>query len=355
MRTALVGVPIARPIVSSVRRADVVIDLLVEVLTEEGTGVAYVAGFTENKARSLRLLVEELGAEIAGMRADGIDAAWRRMWSSLTLVGHSGLAAFALSAIDIALWDLRGKRAHLPLYRLLGGSSAGIQAYASDGCWLGGGPDKVAAEAAAFVAEGFRSVKIRFGRQDQREDYLVLEAVRHAVGDGVELMVDVNQGWSRDRARLCGSALAEARVRWLEEPLAAEDVDGLGQLRRELAVEIAAGENAYFPAGIEALVKAKAASVLMPDLQRIGGITGWLRAHDLAQEAGLLLSPHLFPEINVHLLASIADPGPLEYVTWAERILREPLAVRNGRAAPPDRPGLGIEFDGAAVQRLRLD
>ena len=357
LRSTIVSVPVAHRIVSSVRDTAQVINVLVELDTDDGlTGVAYVAGFTRHKAHATCYLLQELGEAIAGLPAEDITAVWDRMWSVLTLAGHAGLPVFALSAIDIALWDLRGKRAEAPLYQLLGGVRHNrLEAYASDGCWLSSDIASVVEDAEMFAARGFSGLKLRFGRSDPDDDLAVLRAVRRAVGEGVRIMVDVNQGWTPLCAREYGSALADYGVRWLEEPLPAEEIAGLAALRRDLPLEIAAGESAYLPAGLEALVSAGAVSVMMPDLQRAGGVTGWLQAREIADAAGVLLSPHLFPEINVHLLAMCAAPGPLEWVSWAEPLLEEPLCVKAGSVTPPDRPGLGITFDRAAMRGMQLD
>jgi L-alanine-DL-glutamate epimerase-like enolase superfamily enzyme len=356
IETTIVAVPLRHRIVSAVREADRVVNLLVEVTTEEGaSGVAYVAGFTHQKALAVRALLVEFAEALRGLDATAIGVAWERMWSLSTLAGHAGLTSFAHSAVDVALWDLQGKLLGAPLHRLLGSYRASVEAYASDACWLHDDPALVAAEAEAFAAQGFRTVKIRFGRRDPARDFATLDAVRRAVGDRVAVMVDVNQGWSREQARRHGRRLADYDVAWLEEPLAAEDVEGLAALRRELPTPITAGENAYMLDGLRALLDAGAVSTLMPDLQRIGGVTGWVRASALAEAHRVPITSHLFPEVSVHLLAASRAPGPLEWVTWAAPLLAEPLAVDNGTVAVPDKPGLGIAFDPDAVRRYRLD
>ncbi len=350
------SVPVARRIVSHVRDTDRIVNVLVEVDTDDGlTGASYVAGFTPQKARATCWLLDEMDAAVRGLDASAIGAAWDRMWASCALAGHTGLSTFALSAMDVALWDLHGKQLGVPLHHLLGFRRTELRAYASDGCWLQDDPSAVAAEAESFAAEGFRAVKVRFGRPDPERDLATLEAVRRAVGDGVQLLVDVNQGWTREQARRFGPRLAECDATWLEEPLACEDVAGLAELRRVLPVPITAGENAYLPDGIKALLDAAAVSTAMPDLQRVGGITGWVRASALAEAAHVSITSHLFPEVSIHLLAAAAQPGPLEWVTWMSPLLEEPLEVRGGVVHAPETPGLGIAFDAAAVRRHQID
>lgn len=352
----VVAVPVKHRIVSSVRDTDHVINVLVEVATDEGlTGVSYIAGFTRHKAAAIVAMLADLAEVVRGHDATQTGALWDRMWAACTLSGHTGLAIFALSAIDIALWDLQGKALHAPLHRLLGTRRTHLAAYASDGCWLHDDPTRVAEEAAGFAAAGFGAVKIRFGRRDPARDLAALDATRRAVGDDIAIMVDVNQGWSRERAHQYGRRLADWNVAWLEEPLVAEDVAGLAELRHALTTPITAGENAYMTDGIRALIEQGAVTTVMPDLQRIGGVTGWLTASALAEAWRLPLTSHLFPEVSVHLLAASRAAGRLESVTWLHPLVQEPLVVRDGGVDVPERPGLGIAFDPEAVKQYRLD
>lgn len=354
--TTVVAIPVRHKIVSAVRETDRVINVLVEVRTDEGaSGIAYVAGFTRQKAAAVRALVAEFAKALHGTDALVIGAAWDRMWAISTLGGHSGLTTFALSAVDTALWDLQGKLLNAPLHRLLGTRRTVLDAYASDACWLRDDPAAVAGEAEAFATQGFTMVKMRFGRPDPERDLATLAAVRRAVGDGVRVMVDVNQGWSRERARRYAPRLAEYAVEWLEEPLPAEDVTGLAALRETSPIALTAGENVYGLDGVRALLESHAVATLMPDLQRIGGVTGWVRADALAEAWRVPITSHLFPEVSVQLLAASRQPGPLEWVSWLEPILEEPLVTRHGTVTVPDRPGLGIAFDQDAVRRYRLD
>ncbi len=353
--TTVVAVPAPFPIRSAVRVADKVINLLVEVQTDAGpSGVAYVAGFTKGKAAATVAMINEFAELLAGTDATQTGAAWDRMWSAATLSGHTGIAIFALSVIDMALWDLQGKLLNAPLHRLLGTRRTAIPAYASDGCWLHDEPQAVVNEAEQFVAEGFRMIKLRFGRPDPRADLAVLAAVREAVGPTITLMVDVNQGWGRATARTYGLRLHEWDVSWLEEPLPAEDVAGLAALHEQLSVPITAGENSYGLHGMQALLAAGAVSTLMPDIQRIGGVTGWIAASALADSHAVPITSHLFPEVSVHLLAASRLIGPLELVTWANPLLEEPLVLRDGAVDLPMKPGLGISFDPQAVAHYRL-
>lgn len=351
----VVAVPLRVPIASFVRQTDRIINVLVEVHTdEEVSGISYVAGFTAHKAAAVCALLDDLADAIHGQDPRWLGAIWQRMWAASTLVGHAGVSVFAISAIDIALWDLHGKLLGAPVHRLLGTHRTRIEAYASDGCWLHD-PRTVASEAAQFAEAGFRAIKVRVGRREMGADEAVLDAVRQAVGDSTRVIVDANQAWSRIDALNLGRRLLRYTPEWLEEPLAAEDVEGLADLHRALPVPIVAGENAYLPDGIRALVDAGAVSMVMADLQRIGGITGWVRAHSLAEARHIPITSHLFPEVSVHVLASSGAAGPLEWVSWMTPVLEEPLSVdREGTVEVPMRPGLGLRFDHQAVRRYQI-
>jgi L-alanine-DL-glutamate epimerase-like enolase superfamily enzyme len=355
VRKTIVSIPLARPIISAVRNTDHVINVLVEVETDGGpSGVSYVAGFTMNQAAAICNVLEDLGTVVLGLDATKIGLIWDRMWSACRLIGHAGLPTFALSAIDMALWDVQGKLLGAPLHRMLGTRRIALRAYASDGCWLRDDPTETAGEAAEFAANGFKLIKVRLGHTDPQSDVETMEAVRRAVGGSVRLIVDANQGWSRDRTYRFRHHLTDYDIEWLEEPLPADDIAGLRELRRALPVPIVAGENAYMLAGIRALIEAEAVSMVMPDLQRIGGITGWMRAGAVAEAWHLPITSHLFPEISLHVLASSAEVGPLEWVSWMDPVLREPVMPREGTVTVPDRPGLGIEFVAKAVQRYKV-
>lgn len=351
-----VSLPVRHRVVSSVRDTDHVIYVLVRISTDAGVeGSSYVAGFTRHKAAAIRRMVLDLEEVIVGCDAAGTGAVWDRMWRASTLAGHAGLSIFALSAIDLALWDIQGKLLRVPLHRLLGTRRHSVPAYASEACWLQESALAVANEAAGSVDEGFTAVKMRFGRADPKRDIEALAEVRSAVGGDVTVLVDVNQGWSRHRAYEVGRRLAEYNVGWLEEPLPAADIEGLAELRRALPVSIAAGENAYVLEGVRALLEHHAVSVLTPDLQRVGGVTGWIRAAALAEAWHVPITSHLFTEVSIHLLAAARSTALLEWVTWLTPILVRPLE-RNGGVVPvPDLPGLGIEFDPIAVKRYTLE
>jgi mandelate racemase len=258
---------------------------------------------------------------------------------------------FAMAGIDMAAWDALGQALNQPLARLLGAKPRPVPAYNSKG--LGIQPlQKLEAEAVELVEEGFRAVKLRLGRADARQDIEALRAVKKAVGPDITLMVDFNQGLSVAEAIKRGRMIdEEGGVYWIEEPIRADDFAGCSEIRRQIHTPIQIGENFMGPEQMAQALAAGACDYVMPDAERIGGVTGWMRAAALAQGAGMEMSSHLFPEVSCHLLCATPTCHWLEYVDWADPILERPLQIRDGHAPVPETPGTGIKWDEKAVKQ----
>jgi mandelate racemase len=210
-------------------------------------------------------------------------------------------------------------------------------------------------EAEELVSEGFQAVKLRVGRATANEDLEALRTVKKAIGPGVTLMVDFNQALSVAEALLRGRMIDdEGGVLWIEEPVRADDFSGCSEVRREIRTPIQIGENFMGPEQMAQALAAGACDYVMPDAERIGGVTGWMRAAALAQAAGLEMSSHLFPEVSAHLLAVTPTAHWLEYVDWADPVLEEPFQVKEGRVRMPERPGIGIAWNEEAVRRYQI-
>jgi mandelate racemase len=257
-----------------------------------------------------------------------------------------------MAGIDMAAWDAYAQSLGEPLARVLGGTPRPIRAYNSKG--LGLMPLKpLAKEAEALVREGFSAVKLRLGRQDARDDVAALRTVKKAIGPGITLMCDFNQGLTVNDAILRGRMLDdEGGLHWIEEPTRADDFDGNARIAAELATPVQLGENFMGPEQMAQALAAGACDYVMPDAQRIGGVTGWMRAAALAQAAGLEMSSHLFPEVSCHLLAVTPTCHWLEYVDWAEPILEAPVRVKDGHVLTPSGPGVGMKWDEKAVKKF---
>jgi mandelate racemase len=354
IRTRAVGAPMKRPLATSTGAITVAPLLLVDLQTDAGiTGRSYLFGIGKQNLKPLAAILEAMAEMIAGDAVAPFEID-KKLRARHTLLGVHNVVYFAISAIDMAAWDVVGQAQKLPLVRLLGGAPRPILAYNSKG--LGIMPLKpLAKEATELVKEGFGAVKLRLGRPHAEDDLAALRAVKKAIGPKVTLMVDFNQGLSVAEAIRRGRMIdEEGGVYWIEEPVRADDFAGNARIARAVATPIQIGENFMGPEQMAQALAAQACDYAMPDAQRIGGVTGWMRAAALAHTAGMEMSSHLFPEVSCHLLAVTPTCHWLEYVDWADAILEEPLQVQNGHARIPERAGVGMRWDEKAVRRYAL-
>ena len=260
------------------------------------------------------------------------------------LLGVAGPVRMALSALDIALWDAFAISLELPLATVLGAAPRPIPAYDSRG--LGRmAPERLAAEAEALLAKGLKAMKLRLGYPTLAEDLAALSAVRTRIPAGISIMVDYNQALTPTEAILRGRALQAEGIVWLEEPIRHDDHRGNAAIAQALDVPLQIGENFNGPEAMLQALAAGACDYVMPDVARIGGVTGWMQAAAIAAAYEVEMSSHLMPEISLHLLAASSRGHWLEYVDWADAILEQPLELVDGHAIPPDRPGLGMVWD----------
>jgi len=354
VRARALAVPMKRPLATASGAVTIAPLLLVDVATNEGlTGRAYLFGIATAHLRPLATLVEAMAEMIEGDPVAPFDVE-KKLRAKHALLGVHNVVLFAMAGIDMALWDALGQALGQPVVRLLGASPRPVRAYNSKG--LGIQPVKpLVKEAEALVREGFYEVKLRLGRPTTQADRDALRAVKKAIGPEVTLMVDFNQGLTVAQALERGRMIdEEGGVTWIEEPIRADDYAGCARIAREIATPIQIGENFMGPEQMAQAIAAGAADYVMPDAQRIGGVTGWMRAAALAQGAGLEMSSHLFPEASAHLLAATPTAHWLEYVDWADPVLLEPAQLKNGHVLVPERPGLGMRWDEKAVRRYAL-
>jgi mandelate racemase len=278
---------------------------------------------------------------------------WSKLAERFALIGVQGIVRMAMAGFDVAAWDALAIAAGWPLATLIGSSPKRIPAYNSCGLGLMA-PREVADEAEKLLARGFRAIKLRLGYPTLEDDLAALHAVRKRVGSEIAVMVDYNQALSLAQALERGRALDQEGIYWLEEPIRHDDYAGNATLVRELKTPIQIGENFSESAAMAVALAAGAADYVMPDLERIGGVTGWLRAAALAAARRVEMSSHLFPEVSAHLLAATPTAHFLEYVDWADKILAEPLKIVDGCAVVPQRPGNGLAWDAKAVKKYRI-
>jgi mandelate racemase len=271
------------------------------------------------------------------------------------LIGVQGIVRMALAGFDVACWDAGAVAAGQPLVRMLGAEPKPIPAYNSCGLGLMDDLGALAAEAEELLAVGnFRAVKLRLGYPTLSGDIAAVRAVRKRIGDAVHLMVDYNQALSLDETMARGRALDAENIYWLEEPIRHDDYAGAAALASVLKVPIQIGENFSLPAAMALAIGQGAADYVMPDVERIGGVTGWRQAAELAAVRRIPMSSHLFPEVSAHLLAATPTCHFLEYVDWANVLVEEPLAIVDGQAIVPRRPGNGLVWNKEAVERYRI-
>lgn len=328
--------------------------VLIDLETEQGiTGRAYLFAIT---ALALRPVIEALHGLAGIIQGDRvapfeIDA---KLKQRLTLLDTPGVFGLALAGIDMAAWDALAQARGVPLVTLLGGRPRAVKAYNSCGLWVGD-VAKLADQAAQLLAEGnFTAVKLRLGRDDFAQDLAAVRAVKARIGDSVTLMCDFNQRLTVNDAIRRGRALDDEGLYWIEEPVRHADYAGAAKIAAQVKTPIQLGENLLTSFEMLQALEAHAMDFVMPDVQRIGGVTGWLRAAALAHAFGMEMSSHLFPEFSAHLLAVTPTCHYLEYVDWAAPILEEPSVVREGHVTIPEKAGAGIAWNEAAVAKYMV-
>ena len=348
------SVPLRRPIVSKVGGYPDWPFILIEVQTREGVvGRSYLEPYVHKAVKPIVSVIEAIASQFEGKPIAPLDVFGDAM-KTLHLNGRQGMTVIALSGIDMAIWDALARAAGRSLAAQLGGSSGPVRAYNTNGLWLIP-KDKIAAEAKALVAQGgFKAIKMRLGRTTLAEDVEAIRIVRDAVGDDITLMSDFNQGLTLGEALQRMHGLDDQGLYWFEEPIVYDDYEGCAQIAREMKTPIQIGENIYGPREFHKAVMAKAADLYMPDLMRIGGVTGWMRSAAIAGAANLPLSSHLYTPISAQLLRVSESADWLEWSDWAEPFLAEPFEAKDGYAVVPDKPGNGLEWDKAALKKYAM-
>ena len=318
---------------------------------QRGLGYTYTVHGGGDAIRSL--IEREFKPLVLGTDATRIERTWDRMWRRLHYVGRGGLVSFAMSAVDIALWDLKAKRANLPLWILLGGFNQGVQAYAG-GIDLQLGPDELADQTREYLRRGFRAIKMKVGRDNLSEDVARVRAVRECIGPDLPLMIDANCRWTVDGAVRAARRLREFDLFWLEEPTIPDDYHGMARIAAEGGVPIAAGENLRAIYEFRHTMEIGKIAFPEPDVSNIGGITNWMRVAKLAYAHNLPVTSHGVHELHLHLLAAIPNASYLEVHSFGlERFMRNPPELRDGVMRAPDDPGHGVQFDWDDLREFR--
>ena len=354
-KTTPVVVPFDKPITTAIHDMRSVGCVLLELETDQGLiGESYI--FTLNAVRLKALQEMLLGFEdhVLNRNAHHIGAIWQSIWNEMNPIGHKGFSIAALAAIDTACWDLVGKSAEQPLHHLFGACRDSIKTYASGGLWLSQSIDECVTQAEGFIESGFRSMKVRLGKLKMRDDIERVAVIRDAIGPDIELLADINQGMRAKQAIRLGRALEPYNLAWIEEPVVYHDLEGCSDVRRALDTPIAAGETEYTRYGMRDILNARAVDVLMPDLQRIGGLSEMRRVAALSASFDVPISTHIFTEHSLSIAGS--EPGciSVEHMPWYARLFNESLEIKEGMISIPTRPGTGFSFDQQAIKHFCL-
>lgn len=310
---------------------------------------------TEASTAVLALIRDDLVPMLAGCEPRRIEQLWEAMWRRLHYVGRGGIASFAISAVDIALWDLKAKLVNEPLWRFLGGHDDRAQVYAG-GIDLDLSLDDLREQTRENLDRGFRAIKMKVGRARLTEDVERVAAMRDLLGSDIPLMVDANMRWSVEQAIRASRAFATYDVYWLEEPTIPDDVGGHRRIATEGPLPVATGENLHTVYEFQKMIAHGGVSFPEPDVSNIGGITAWLKVAQLAAAHNLPVTSHGVHDLHVHLLAAVPNASFLEAHGFGlEAFLRHPLQIKAGYATAPDRPGHGVEFDESLEARRAPD
>src|SRR6185436_13811266 len=291
---------------------------------------------------------KEIAPALIGEDPNDIAKLWNKLCWAGASVGRSGLSTQAIGAFDVALYDLKARRARLPLAKLLGAYRDSVACYNTSGGFLHTPLEQLLANAEASVERGIGGIKLKVGQPDRALDLRRVDAVRRHLGDDVALMVDANQQWDRPTAQRMCRILEQHRLVWIEEPLDAYDHEGHAELARAFDTPIATGEMLTSAHEHAELIRHRAADFLMPDAPRVGGITPYLRIAAQAEAAGLMLAPHFAMELHVHLGAAYPTETWVEHFDWLEPLFNERLQIQGGRMLVPTRPGLGVSLSDQA-------
>jgi L-alanine-DL-glutamate epimerase-like enolase superfamily enzyme len=318
----------------------------------EGVGYTYTPGSGASGIHAL--LQRDLPEILKGQDADCIEALWQRMWWKVHYAGRGGAASFAISTVDIALWDLKARKLGQPWWRMLGGYDPRVPCYAG-GIDLQFPLDKLLRQADDFQKQGFRAIKMKVGRERLSEDVERVRAMRNHLGADFPLMADANMRWTVDEAIRAARSLAEFNLIWLEEPTIPDDLTGHQRIVREGGMPIATGENFHSLYEFKAFIASGAVTYPEPDVSNCGGVTVFMKVAHLAESFNLPLTSHGVHDLTVHLLAATPNRSHLEAHGFGlERYMAEPMRIEEGLAIAPERPGHGVDFDWKALARLAI-
>jgi len=362
VRTELLRMPLPRPMMSgssSGKKGGPVTHInmpVVFITTEDGVrGLGYAWSLLGGATATRCVLRDDFAPLLAGEDALDNERLWNKLYRRLQTVGRIGLVTQAQSAVDLALWDIKGRVAGLPVYKLLGGRRESAPCYGSDGGWLYMSVQEMLAAFEGYLGQGMMGVKMKIGHEDYRDDIRRVREVRKSLGDEAWIAVDANQKWDFPTALRVGRELEQLGVAWFEEPMLCEDVPVHARLAAALDIPVAMGETLGSRFEFDAYIRAGAADILQPDIVRVGGITEMVKIAALADVAGLPLAPHHMMESTIQAACGVMESAPIEYMPWVAAAFAEPARIEKGRLFPPAGPGLGLTIPEETIKRYRVE
>ena len=321
----------------------------------EGIGLTYYGGFYGGPViASLMSMVEQLAALVTGMDPLRIEAVIGKLRALSGNLGPGGVFAHALAAIDIALWDIKGKACNQSLAKLVGGHRDRVVTYASGALMRGYTNEHCAKAAPRLVEKGFRQMKMQLalpGNTNPTREVERARLIRAAIGPDIDLMCDINQNWSVHQAIDIGRRIEDVHLYWIEDVTAHDDFDGLARVAAALSTPVAGGEYTYGAVPFRHMLEARSVDIAMIDLMRAGGITPWLKIAGMAEAFNVPVVSHVLPELHVHLIAGIPNGLTVEYIAWSLPLWEEIPVMEKGDLIVPDKPGLGLKFNRDVVKR----
>ena len=354
--TRLIRTPADNPLVVGIDVGDATRDFVtLELGTDQGLVGVGLTFFGGALSGALRQAVDALGRLAIGEDPLRVEAVAAKLRQAAGSSGPGGIFTLALSAVDMALWDLKGKALGQPLATLLGGHRERVPTYASGALMRPHPVDYLAKAGPRLRSMGFRQMKMQCGAESTpAREVERVRVMREAVGDDVDLMCDINQLWRVEQAVDIGRRIEPYHLFWLEDPTTCDDYDGLARVADALATPVAAGEYVYGIAPFRQLLEHHSVDIPMIDLLRVGGVTQWVKVAGMAEAFNLPVVSHLIPEIHVHLIAAVPNGLTVEYMPWSLRLFEETPALEQGMLVVPPRPGLGLAFDKKAIERFEV-
>ena len=332
--------------------------VMLRLRTDDGIEGIAVTFYAEALTRALHEAVASFAELIVGEDPQRPEAILRKLFTAAGGCGPAGIFTLAQSAIDMAVWDIKGKALGQPLWKLLGGARNRVPTYASGALRRGLSDEQAAIAAGRLKAKGFRVMKMQLalpGDTNPVKEERRARIVREAVGPEITLMCDINQGWRPEQAIDIGKRIEDVRLAWLEDVTACDDYEGLARVTAALSTPIAGGEYLWGTVPFRHMIESRSVDIIMIDMLRVGGVTPWLKVAGMAEAFNLPFVSHVIPEFHAHLIVAIPNGLTVEYMPWMLKLFQETPAIENGEIVLTDRPGFGLAFDEAALHSFRTD